>query len=245
MIFKLMMELKDKNFPIDYRRVILSYIKKALSNVENGTYLSRFYKDTIQKNFCFTVEFNNPIFKKDKILLEDRNIIIKFSTSDKQTGFFLQNIFMSQINAVFKIQTDNSMTLKKIVQESKIITIKSNKVLFKTTKGNGLCLREHDKNTNKDVYVTYQDENFEEKFKQVVGLQAQKAGFSNFISQNIKIKAVKCKKVLVKHYGVYIDTTVGFFEIEGDSKLLQYLYDGGVGSRKSSGFGMLDVVNQI
>lgn len=245
MRFKLLMELKDKNFPIDYRRVILSYIKNALTNVENGKYLSKFYKDTIQKNFCFTVELPNPVFKKDSILLEEKNITIKFSTSDNKTGFFLQNIFMSQINAVFEIPTDNSMTFRKIIKENKDLTIKSNKAVFKTSKGSGLCIRKHIKEGNKDFYLTYEDENFEAQFKEVIKNQALNAGFSTSIAENIKFRPLKCKKVLIKHYGVYVDTTVGFFELEGDSRLLQYLYDGGMGSRKSSGFGMLELVNQI
>lgn len=245
MRFTLLMELKDKNFPIDYRKVILSYIKNALANVENGKFISKFYKNTIQKEFCFTVELPNPVFQKDKIVLEDKNITIKFSTSDNKTGFFLQNIFMSQIDVIFKIPTDNSMTLKKIIRENKDLTIKSSKVVFKTSRGNGLCLREHNRENNKDIYITYKNDNFQTKFGEIVKTQALNAGFSNSIAENIKFTPLKCKKVLVKHYGVYIDTTVGFFELEGDSRLLQYLYDGGVGSRKSSGFGMLEIVNQI
>ena len=245
MRFKLMVELQDKNFPIDYRRVILSYIKKALTNIENGKYLSKFYKDTMQKEFCFTVEFSHPVFNKEGILLDDKNIIIKFSTSDNKTGFFLQNIFMSQMNVPFKIPTDNSMTLKKIVKENKDLTIKSNKAVFKTSKGNGLCIRKHIKEGNKDFYLTFEDENFEEQFKEVVKNQALNAGFSNSIAENIKFNPIRCKKVLIKHYDVYVDTTVGIFELEGDSRLLQYLYDGGIGSRHSSGFGMVELINQI
>ncbi len=223
----------------------MSFIKKALSNVDDGKYMTKFYKDTMPKNFCFSVELPKPNFQKDEMLLESNNITIRFSTSDNKTGFYLQNILMSQINSEFKIPTNNSMTLKKIIKENKDIEIRSDTVIFKTSKGNGICIRKHTRENNKDIYFVYDDDGFEQQFREVVKNQALKAGFSESISENIKFTPIRCKKVLVKHYNVYVPTTVGFFKLEGDSKLLQYLYDVSIGSRHSSGFGMLEVVNQI
>lgn len=55
---------------------------------------------------------------------------------------------------------------------------------------------------------------------------------------------MQCKKVVIKHYKRYIDNTVGFFEIEADSKILRYFYNVGIESRKSIGFGMIDLLKQ-
>ena len=38
MRFELIFQLKNNTFPIDYRRVILSYIKKALQDMADGKY---------------------------------------------------------------------------------------------------------------------------------------------------------------------------------------------------------------
>lgn len=244
MIFKLLMNTEKKEFPIDYRRTILSFIKNALSNVQEGKYLEEFYRDTIQKDYCFSVELPKPTFKKDIILLESNNFTIKFSTSNNRVGFILQNAFMSQSNVKFKIPNQNCMTLKKIILE-KNQTIKSNKVIFRTDRGSSICVREHDKNLNSDKYYTYEDQNFNEQFKLVIKNQAIKNGFSKEISENIEFTPIDCKKVVVKHYGTYIDATVGVFELIGDSRLLQFLYEGGMASRKSSGFGMVHILNQI
>ena len=49
---------------------------------------------------------------------------------------------------------------------------------------------------------------------------------------------------MVKHYGKYIDVTTGMFEIQANKRILQYLYNSGIGSRSSAGFGMVDLVTQ-
>ena len=53
-----------------------------------------------------------------------------------------------------------------------------------------------------------------------------------------------CKKIVVKHYGIFVDLTVGILKISGDMNVLQYLYQSGVGSHHASGFGALNVVRQ-
>ena len=107
----------------------------------------------------------------------------------------------------------------------------------------GLCVREHHKETNKDIHYTYQDDKFNEQLKIVLTNQAKEAGFSQSLIDNIKFVPLNCKKVLIKHYGVYVDTTVGTFFLEGHPVLLQYFYNVGLGSRRSM-FGYLDLVTQ-
>lgn len=74
--------------------------------------------------------------------------------------------------------------------------------------------------------------------------QVLNSGFSKEDANKIKVISMQCKKVVIKHYKRYIDTTVGFFEIEADSKILRYFYNVGIGSRKSIGFGMIDLLKQ-
>lgn len=244
MRFCLSLNLEKNEFPLDYRRVILSYIKNALLNCNDGKYYDSYFKDTIQKDYCFSVVLPRPKYMKDKILLENKLIKILFSTNDKnKTGFILFSAFISQKNKSFSIPNNNSMKLKNISNQ-KEQEITNSKVIFKTSKGSGICIRNHNKETNLDTYYTFNDENFQEQLKIVLKNQAITAGFSKYEVGNIKINPIQCKKVVVKHYKSYIDTTVGMFEMQGGSKLLQYFYNVGIGSRKSAGFGMLDLVTQ-
>ena len=72
----------------------------------------------------------------------------------------------------------------------------------------------------------------------------RQAGFSEDEINKIKVSPIQCKKVVVKHYGRYIDITTGMFEIQANNEILQYFYDQGIGSRKSAGFGMIDLITQ-
>lgn len=240
MRFYLIMELEKNTFPTDYRKVILSYIKKSLSEISDGKYYDTYFKDTIQKDFSFSVQFKNPKFNKDYITLEDNKIKILFTTSEKQkTDLILQQAFIKQKYKSFSIPNKNSMTLKQIIQ-SREIKITNSKAIFKTY---GLCVRDHNKQTNKDIHYIYNDEKFNEHLKIVLTNQVKEYGFSKEMIENIKFIPLNCKKVLVKHYNTYIDTTVGTFFLEGHPALLQYFYNVGLGSRHSM-FGYIDLVTQ-
>ncbi|MCI9260391.1 MULTISPECIES: CRISPR-associated endoribonuclease Cas6 [Romboutsia] len=240
MRFYLTFELEKNSMPKDYRRVILSYIKKSLTEILDGKYYSQYFKDTIQKDFCFSLKLPKAKFAKDEIILEDNSIKVLFTSDDRQkTGLLLQQAFMKQKNKKFLIPNQNSITLKQIHQQREQ-KITSSKVIFKTY---GLCVRDHNKETNKDNHYVYSDEKFNEQLKVVLKNQISPAGFSKDIVDSIKFSPINCKKVLVKHYDTYVDTTVGSFLLEGNPLLLQYLYDVGMGSRNTM-FGYLDLVTQ-
>lgn len=244
MRFTLTLELKEKVFPVEYRKLILSYIKNALSECNSGKYYDEFFKDTIQKGYCFSVVLPKAKFNKDRIELEGNEIKILFSTEDKnKVGFILFSAFIGQKNKVYPLENNNFMILKNIKseKEEKIVNVKA---IFKTTIGSGLCVRDHDRQSNKDVYYVYSDKEFREKLQVILNNELIKAGFTKEEINEIKVNPIKCKKVVVKHYRQYIDTTTGMFEIQADNKILQHFYNVGIGSRKSAGFGMIDLVTQ-
>ena len=240
MRFYLTFELEKSSLPKDYRRIILSYIKKSLTEILDGRYYSQYFKDNIQKDFCFSLKLPKAKFTKDEIILEDNSIKVLFTSDDRQkTGLLLQQAFMKQKNKKFLITNQNSITLKQIHQQREQ-QITSSKVIFKTY---GLCIRDHNKETNKDNHYVYSDEKFNEQLKVVLKNQISQTGFSKDIVDSIKFSPINCKKVLVKHYDTYVDTTVGSFLLEGNPLLLQYLYDVGMGSRNTM-FGYLDLLTQ-
>ena len=240
MRFYLTFELEKSSLPKDYRRIILSYIKKSLTEILDGRYYSQYFKDNIQKDFCFSLKLPKAKFTKDEIILEDNSIKVLFTSDDRQkTGLLLQQAFMKQKNKKFLITNQNSITLKQIHQQREQ-KITSSKVIFKTY---GLCIRDHNKETNKYNHYVYSDEKFNEQLKVVLKNQISQTGFSKDIVDSIKFSPINCKKVLVKHYDTYVDTTVGSFLLEGNPLLLQYLYDVGMGSRNTM-FGYLDLLTQ-
>lgn len=244
MRFSLILQLKEQRFPMEYRKVILSYIKNAISKCNDGKYYEDFFKDTKQKDYCFTVILPKSKFDKDKIILEKNEIKILFSTDNNyRTWIILYNSFIAQRDKPYPLPNNNFMTLKSIGNQKRE-EIFNNKAIFRTTLGSGLCVRDHNIETNKDIYYIYSDEDFREKISIVLTNQLLSAGFTKKEAEVVKVNPIQCKKVVVKHYRRYIDITTGIFEMQGSSEILQYFYDSGIGSRKSMGFGMIELVTQ-
>ncbi len=244
MKFCLTLQLKEKYLPVEYRRAFLSYLKNALTKCNSGKYYEKFFKDTNPKDYCFDIILTNPKFTKDEVLLDSNEIKVIFSTSSKsKTGFILFSAFIAQKDKVYPLPNNNHMVLKSI-HEEKQEKIVSSRAIFKTTLGGGICVREHDKETNKDRYYTYEDKEFREKIKVTITNQVLKAGFSQQEANDIQVNPIQCKKVVVKHYNRYIDVTTGMLEIQATKDILQHFYEVGVGSRRSMGFAMLNLITQ-
>lgn len=244
MRFTLTLELEKSSFPIDYRSIVLSFIKNAISKCNDGKYYDRFFKDTNQKDYCFSVILPKSRFTKDEIKLENNKLKILFSTGDaEKTGLILFNAFIVQKNKTFSLPNKNSMILKSITNQKQDLIVNS-RAIFKTTIGSGICVREHNRENNSDKYYVFSDADFREKLNNVISNQVRQAGFSEDEINKIKVSSIQCKKVVVKHYGRYIDITTGMFEIQANNEILQYFYDQGIGSRKSAGFGMIDLITQ-
>ena len=57
---------------------------------------------------------------------------------------------------------------------------------------------------------------------------------------NLRYDFSKLKKVIVPIYKVKIPATIGIFEISGDNKILNHILKNGIGSKRNSGFGLVE-----
>ena len=246
MRLELQMELLKPEIDIDYRRIIISYLKFALEHCEGGRFFEKFYKnrDNIVKDYCFSTVFSKPRFTKEKIYFDKNEMKIIFSCSDRnRTGLIFQTAFLAIQHMKFPLANENHMILRKIIQKKEVL-ITEPVVYFQTMLGNGLCVREHNRETNRDTFITCEDKEFSEKTELIIKNQLQMAGFYKKQYEDIKVEPVDCKKIVVKHYGIFIDLTVGILKISGDMNALQYLYQSGAGSHHATGFGSLNVIRQ-
>lgn len=244
MRLELSFDLGKSQIPTDNRSIWISFLKHALSHAGGGMFYDQFFSGTPNKDYTFSVVLPILRFQRETIFLEKNSLKILFSADDrKRTGLIFYQAFIAQKNKEFPLPDGNAMILKKIVQLPEKL-IADSKVIFKTVVGGGLVIRRHNKETNKDWFFSFKDEGFNEQMREVLGYQAKKAGFSEEDGRNIKFTPIKCKKVLVKQFGIYVDSTCGIFLLEGKPELLQYLYQAGLGSKHSQGFGMLDVITE-
>lgn len=244
MRIELLFELEKPELPKDNKRIWISFLKNVITKCNKGKYYDRYFSGTNSKDYTFSVILPNPQFVGEKVVLENNQMKMIFSADDRnKSGLIFYSAFIQAKKRKFPLPEDNAMTLKNIrrLREQLIV---SSKVIFRTVTGGGLVVREHDKEKNKDKYYTFQDEGFHEKLKTVLKVQAEEAGFLENTAEKITMTPIQCRKVLVKQYGTYVDVTVGIFQLEGDSDLLQYFYQAGIGSKHSMGYGMLDIVSQ-
>lgn len=242
--FKLDFIIDRSELNADYRRCILSFIKNALSNSVNGNLLERFYKDTNTKDFSWAMIVAKPQFTKEKFQFADNKFSLVFSTDDRmQSGMYLMLAFLNQKNKRYPAEEGNYFTLKNIVQLDQK-EIRGTTVRFVSMPGSSIVVREHDRETNRDTYYSCEDEGYPDKLEQALKTQAEMAGFSEEAVESIKLHCVTGRKVVVKHYGVYLDATIADFTVSGKNEILQCFYQNGVCSRRSSGFGMLEILEE-
>lgn len=231
----LQFQLKNNKLPIDYRRVFLSFFKKALSEIADGKYYEKYYFKPERRNFSFAVNLPNPKFSKSEITLGKNEFRITFSTSDKMTGFVFMSAFIKQKGNNFSAPLGNVFILTNISQIGDKTT-SSNTALIKML--SPLCIREHSRDENKNSYYSVASESFEKKANKIIQEQLIESGFDDERVKGFSIQPINSKKTVVFHYGNYIECSLGEFVINGDKAIINYLLQSGIGSRKSAGFGL-------
>ncbi len=243
MRFHFICELENNLLPIDYRRKIVSYLKSCIEK-SNKDFFEEIYGKgkNANKEFTMSVYFvPETIIGKDNICVNSKKIIINLSTPDVYTGIQIYNALSSHKFIWYRLSNDNSLRVIKITNEKeKIIT--QGKAVFNTL--SPIVIRDHDKETGKDWFYSFEDENAAEILKR--NLKTELEGkFSRDISYDIKmlkIDLIKMSKVIVKSYGLKIPASLGVLSIEGEQYLLQYLYQRGLGSKRSLCFGMVELI---
>lgn len=242
MRFKIEMELKNEQFPLDYRSVVISLLKQSLTEYDGGKHLCEYFEVGKAKPYTFAVGLPGSTFKKDKILVPNKKINITFSTGHIGTGILFFNALMIQRNKSYPLAFGNAMTITNILVEKEfIITTDKINIIFKSP----LCVREHSKQNNKDFYHSYEKERFNEVLLKVLKAQIEKDGTLPLtLLDGFSMTPLKCKKTVIKHYSQFIEATLGIFTIRGNIALLGHLYANGMASRKSSGFGMFEIIKE-
>lgn len=242
MRFLITFQLKEKEIPSDYRRKFISFLKESFESY-NKDIFNKYYrdKDPIEKPYTFSVYLGKALFSKEKVVLENNKIYFTFSTIDMEIGLHFYNAVIGMKGKEFYLAKNNSMQLEEIrlVQEKTII---KEQVIFHTI--SPILIREHNKETNKDWYYSFGDEESIYHLKQSMKYQAIRY-FGKVVEYDVEqmdIIPLKVKKLVINHYGIFVTGNVGSFEMRGKPYLLDYFYKAGVSSKKSEGFGLCNIV---
>lgn len=237
MRLKLTFNLENEHFPIQYRKNIMSFIKLSLSEYNEEYYKKLYHKrDNIIKPYTFAVFLKGAKFAEEEILVESKKVELNVAIADQEIAVVLYNSFNHQKHKKFSIDR-NSMTLENIsmllereIKEEEI-TIKFMSPLIARNRKN-----------QKDFYYSFEHKEFLEMLKINLKEQLKITNIPMEYVDSFKIETIKGKKVITKFYEKKIEGTLGIFKLSGDRELLKYLYQAGIGSKRSSGFGMFQII---
>lgn len=188
------------------------------------------------KPFTFSLFLPGAKFLQDKIILKNPNITLFFTTVLKEIGIFFYNSLLRTRFNPFPLPDSNSMQLQRVVlqRERKIST---SEVVFKTM--SPFLVRLHHPESNKDEYLLSDDECFENQFRTITRTLFRELTGKE---EEIDIYPVKLEKIPVRHYGILVESQKGILKLAGKPEALNFLYQVGIGSRRSEGFGMLEIL---
>lgn len=215
-------ELKNEILPLDYRPIIMSFIKHALSTKYPDLY-AKLYGTDGRKDFCFATYIPTKEICDDWFTLKRDRIFVKFSSADSGLILLLYNAFCNSRGMEYPLQNGNNMKLVRVAC-SNCVPVTANKVVIKFL--SPLLVRKHDKESNKDRYLDFGDDDFHKLL-------------------GVAIFPIKPKKVVVRCMGMDMNGAVGTFELTADRRTIEELYLSGMGSRRSEGFGLFDILGGV
>lgn len=224
MRYQLSFNLENENFPLDYRRTIISFIKKALSDYDQTTYEKYYHaKDPKKKPFTFSVYFHSSKFETDKILVMDKTLEVNLSIADYSLAIILYNSINHQRYKSFPL-ANNKMTLNNIVMlPEPLITTEQVKIKFLSP----LVVRK--RKDRKDWYYSYDaKDEFEKTLKINLKEQLSITDIPKETVDTFQIEPIQPKKTVVRFYEKQIEVSLGTYLIKGDKDLLNFLYQCGI-----------------
>ncbi|MGL5191170.1 MAG: CRISPR-associated endoribonuclease Cas6 [Cetobacterium sp.] len=226
----------EKNeIPIEFRKTIVSFFKSVIENYDKDLFKS-LYDIGKEKRVTFAPFFTPLQFNKNSILLKSNNIKVIFSTEDELLGLHYFNAFLQNLENSYTFKNNKLTLIRAIkIKEKKI---ENDKAIFKIL--SPLIIREQ-LNEDKSWYHLLDEKGIEVLKRNL--LTTLKGEFPEKYLVELEIFPLETKKVVTTFYGIKMQGTLGIIEIRGRKEILNSLYkSGALSSRKSMGFGMLDII---
>jgi CRISPR-associated endoribonuclease Cas6 len=240
MRFKVELILEDKAIPKDKNRIFLSLIKHNYMSYDKDYYEDLYEVNTNKrKKFTFSLYMANCVFTRDEIIIPEKKIIMNFSTNDMRDGIIFYNSFLQNKNKVYPIKNNNLRINKIYLNNEKAIM--DNQIEFVTM--SPISIREHKGDNKKTWYHSLNNEKGKEILLNNLNHQLlNEFGESRILDfKEIEIDILTNKEVKVKNYDIEVLANICKLKVKAKPYILDYLYKAGIGSQRSSGFGMVDL----
>lgn len=240
MRFNVELLLENEIIPKDKNRIILSLMKHNFNSYDKD-YFIELYKQipNKKKTFTFALYMGNCKFLREEIVIPEKKIILNFSTYDMKDGIMFYNSFLKNKGLEYPIK-DNFLKINRI-NLNKEKTITENEVIYKTL--SPISVREHFGDNKKTWYHSLKDLKGQEVFINNLKYQLKdEFGEGRILDiEEIEFEVLGNKEVKVKNYGIEVLSNICRLKIKAKPYILDYFYKAGIGSQRSTGFGMVDL----
>lgn len=225
-----------KQLPINTTSSFMSMMKHACQSFDEKFYKS-VYETTKMKNYCFAVRLANPEFQKDKIILGDNKLKIYISTYDFSMAVDMYNAFLKMRNKPYALPDNNFITINRVRLENHNAIIK-NEILIKMI--SPLLVKKHD--GRKDYFYSWDSDEFIPLLKQSVIQSVREFLKVDISEREFEIIPYAPKKTVVNCFDMKVTANIGIYKLTGNPEILNFLYQSGIGCKRSAGFGMFEVI---
>ena len=235
---KLEFQLEIPEVPAELDKVLVSFLKAAIENYSPVLFEKLYNKNSsIIKTYTWSLYLPGAKFIREKILLGQNRFIMSFSDADIGELIEFYNAFVLMKGKPYPMNK-NSMRLISIKIRN-IPEIQDTELIIKMR--SALIVRKHDSTDNSDKYYTCEDPEFGEMVKENLRIFLEKLNLEMDIS-DFSITPLKGKKVVTRTWSRLVDGSIGVYKITGNLELLNFLRAAGLGTRRSIGKGMWEVI---
>lgn len=243
---RILVEIITEKIPLNNNRYLtLSLIKNVLEKQSPELFKAMYENDENYnyrtKPFTYSLKLNDFKIVGDEFELKG-NSTISISTPDPVLGSILYNGFLLTKEYEYNKKYKLSIGRVTLLKEKKVI---SNEVLFKTL--SPLVIK-----NRRGEFLKIDNENYEKELNYIANKVLESyRGFGlkeSLIFQPILMKKRVAKEKIEKFTKetnkdiFYITGYEGVFKLTGNKEDLNLIYNLGLGVRRSSGFGMLQIV---
>lgn len=224
------------SLPIDYRSSFISIIKAAVEGYDPLLYELIFLSRTV-KPYTFAVSFGDGVKISDNQILSPNSIEFKFGTLEPKLLIMLYNHLITKrtfniYNTEFSLEHVHTKRPRRIKGSEALLRTLS-PVLIRSHKNEKHCLCPPCSNFPGDA-------EFHEALS--YNMEEMSRHLGDMGSYKPELEAVRLKRIIITHMGLKLPGFVGTFLLRADPRLLNLVITAGMGSRRSQGFGMVDVV---
>lgn len=241
MKFNLEFSLKENYLPLDHVRCFVSFLKKSIQSADEGLYRELYGTNTPKmKPYTFSLYLPNRKVESGCLILGGTKIRMTFSCSDLTVAIAFLNGFTAQKGEIFSLPDRNEMVLTRFTTEMHPVVAEDNLVIRFLSP---LLVLQRESELRKNHYLTWKDENFAQQLKENLVTQLTEFSINPDYLNSFELVPIKPKQLGQRVFGQLVLGNSGVYQLKGHPKLLQFLLEAGMGSRRSAGFGLFEIIS--